>query len=514
MQIELRFRIPSESLSTLRRYPPLRQVASSIPHVEKRSCSYFDTPDLLLRNQGLALHIVRVGRKYKQVLDALSDNPRTAFLHERELEIPNAKLDLQVLAEWLSHEARFHRRRIKESHLSAITPIFVTDISRTDWQLALDGECSAVMRLEHGDVKCGLAQHPISELTLTLRSGGNRVFYDFALALQQDMQLHPLCRDSVQSAFALRDLSAPPVVTAKPLMLHDDDDVVRGMQTIIANCFEHIHRNATGVVHSGDIESVHQMRVGLRRLRSVLDIFESVIPCPVDIRNELAWLSTELGNARDWEVLDSSTLPALAACWPSAAGLIALQSYVHQEAIRKHLDAALAVDSVRSARLWLLLHRWLLGLRGASDEQSEGAITAPTSLRQFAAAHIRRIHKKAQKRCEAVQITQPESCHRVRIASKKLRYATEFFASYYRDKSVTRFIGKLSKLQDVLGASNDMAVAGRLFSAAASTHPELVEICAFFRGYQAALDDSCRMELGKRIRRFNAMKKLRLRKLH
>ena len=135
-------------------------------------------------------------------------------------------------------------------------------------------------------------------------------------------------------------------------------------------------------------------------------------------------------------------------------------------------------------------------------------------LRPFAAQHVKRFHKKALKRCEAVDVALPESCHRVRIASKKLRYATEFFASYYPNKAVTRFIGGLSKLQDVLGASNDAAVAGRLLSSLTNVHPDMTEVCAFIRGYQAAVDDSRLTELGKRIRRFSAMKKLRLRGMH
>jgi CHAD domain-containing protein len=272
--------------------------------------------------------------------------------------------------------------------------------------------------------------------------------------------------------------------------------------------------NVAGVVYREDAESVHQMRVGLRRLRSALEIFEPLIPCPVEIRMELAWLASELGDARDWEVLDTVTLPALSALRTGVTGMTALQAYVRREAIRKHRNAALSADSARSARLWVLLHRWLHNLRGPNDAQTKETIAASVPLCHFAAQHVKRLQKKLLKRCETVQMALPESRHRVRIASKKLRYATEFFASYYLDKRAKRFIGGLAKLQDVLGVSNDMAVAGRLLSSVADAHPELAEMCAFVRGYQAAMDESSLAVLSKRIRRFSSMKKLCLRGTH
>lgn len=513
MQIELRFRISPESISALRRHPMLRQFASSTSRVGKRSSTYFDTADFSLRKQGLALHIMRVGRQYMQILEALDGDETASFSRDWELEIPGTKLDLQVLEKWLAHEARFRRQRFKKSHLPDIVPIFTHDINRILWELEFDDQCVAGLTLDHGDVKSGAAQQYVSELTLTHQAGPHDRFYDFALALQHDLQLHPICRSSVRCGYALRDLSSSPIVTAKPLVLDDEADAVQGLQAIVANCLIQIQGNAAGVVYSEDADSVHQMRVGLRRLRSVLEIFESLIPCPIEIQTELAWLAAELGDARDWEVLDTVTLPALLACWPAISGVTALQTQVRQEAIRKHRNAALAVDSTRSARLWVLLQRWLSNLRWTPEDQSAEAIAASMPLRHFAAQHMKRFHKKALKHCEAVQIAMPESRHRVRIASKKLRYTTEFFASYYPDKSVNRFIGRLSKLQDALGASNDTAVAGRLLISLTNAHPDMTEICAFVRGYQTAVDDGHLKELSKRIRRFSTTKTLRLGKI-
>lgn len=55
------------------------------------------------------------------------------------------------------------------------------------------------------------------------------------------------------------------------------------------------------------------MRVGLRRLRSARDLFAPVIPAFPGLDDELRWIASELGAARDWEVLARSTLERAAA---------------------------------------------------------------------------------------------------------------------------------------------------------------------------------------------------------
>ncbi len=55
-----------------------------------------------------------------------------------------------------------------------------------------------------------------------------------------------------------------------------------------------------------------------------------------------------------------------------------------------------------------------------------------------------------------------EHRHELRIALKKLRYATEFFRSLYDRKSVQRYLHRLTDLQSALGHLNDVASAASL----------------------------------------------------
>lgn len=69
-------------------------------------------------------------------------------------------------------------------------------------------------------------------------------------------------------------------VQAQPLRLKEANTVEKSLRCIEENCLTQVHGNARGVVSGHAPSSVHQMRAGLRRLRSVFDLFEGVITPP------------------------------------------------------------------------------------------------------------------------------------------------------------------------------------------------------------------------------------------
>ncbi|HSY26080.1 MAG TPA: CHAD domain-containing protein [Burkholderiaceae bacterium] len=328
------------------------------------------------------------------------------------------------------------------------------------------------------------------------------------MAILRDLILPVTFANQANSGDAPHTAPSTGAISAKRLHLHPDTNVAQGMQIVVRNCLVHISSNAAGVLAGGDIECIHQMRVGLRRLRSALKIFDPLKPCPARMQAELAWLTAKLGEARDWDVLETSTIPSLSTRELDIPALTVLQQRVHREVLRKHHGASVALASARSTRLWLMLERWLDDSSGALMPSSEQHLTV---LQDFALQHIRHFHKKLLERCVAMDAADVDSRHQVRIGAKRLRYAIDFFASYYPRKSADLFMATLADLQDTLGASNDTAVADRLLHWLAQRHPDLTEICAYIRGYMAATDDCRRLELGKQIRRFSALKKLRLR---
>lgn len=259
--------------------------------------------------------------------------------------------------------------------------------------------------------------------------------------------------------------------------------VDQGFRAIVSNCTAQMRDNEFGIVARSDAESVHQMRVGTRRLRSALRMFAKWAPLPVVLQGELEWLASELGVARDADVLADITLARIADACPTEAELLPLMQAVSMIARAKRRRAAAAVGSVRYSQMmlgvlvWLQSSRW----RESPDNSTRQALAAPIDKR--AAKILARLHKKLLESGKRLEDGSPEDRHRVRIAAKKARYATEFFQRLRPAGRVKRYVKHLTALQDAIGSLNDATVADGLLRQVESAHPELADSTAFARGF-------------------------------
>lgn len=266
-----------------------------------------------------------------------------------------------------------------------------------------------------------------------------------------------------------------------------------------------LQHHAEGVRGGDDPESVHQMRVGLRRLRLALRLFGRWIAVPPNLLAELRWLRVRLGAARDADVLAGGTLAALAATCPPEDGLAALQeaAAVHAQGMRQL--AASAVKSARCARLMRDLSAWLQAApwQAVPDDALQRTLRQPIGPR--AARMLRRRHARLVEIGERLHPDQSEERHRLRIAAKKLRYATEFFQAVRPSGHTRRFLRRLAALLDVLGGLNDAVVADLLLRDLALREPALAGSTAFARGYLCAATAQDLPALVRHWRRFVAV---------
>lgn len=111
-------------------------------------------------------------------------------------------------------------------------------------------------------------------------------------------------------------------VHAPPLRLHQRMSAEQALRRIAANCCEQIAANQPAVARANTPEALHQMRVGLRRLGSLLRLYRPVLTLPNTLQQELDWLQDKLGPARDWNVLAMATLPRIAKRLPDNLELL------------------------------------------------------------------------------------------------------------------------------------------------------------------------------------------------
>ena len=242
--------------------------------------------------------------------------------------------------------------------------------------------------------------------------------------------------------------------------------VSEAFAVILCHNYENLSRWEQAA-HSGtEIEGVHQLRVTVRRMRSALPLFESAVPPSAERhwREEMRWLASELGMARDLDVFISEVLSGLHAKLPLKGAdrfmRIAEQRRAHayQEQVRGMLDSSRYRRFKEGFRDWIDFREWEKVAHGTkrAERLSENIIP-------YARKRLDKQERRVLAAGSHVNRDNPEEMHRLRIACKKLRYATEFFLPLFTGMDV--FISHMKGLQDLLGTLNDVAVTQHLLDA-------------------------------------------------
>ncbi|MEC5216558.1 triphosphatase [Actimicrobium sp. GrIS 1.19] len=497
MEIELKLLLDPDDVPALRGHPLLAACASTAPSTHKLQATYFDTADLAVRASGASLRVRRIDGHWVQTFkggDVVSSG-----LHSREeweSTVTSAQPDLAALRQLVDRKSPW-RKLLQAPQLDgALRPVFTTRIARTKWDLVLPEGDEVECVLDQGHLEHDGDTVPISEIELELKSGDPAHLFDFALALQHDIPLQVGNRSKSERGYAMLDpLTAPAAVPAAALDLSRPMGVMQAFRAIVGNCLTQIQSNAPGVVAMQDVESLHQMRVGLRRLNSALGLFNSLRPLPDGIQQELDWLGTQLGPGRDWDVLVESTLPDVISAVPDAA-LGEVATAAQNEARLKHRDAAAAVDSQRYHRLLLQLARWMQD--SDMDDPDRGQ---SQQLQAFARRVLKKNQRRLARRGNQVRGTDVRASHRLRIAVKKMRYAVEFFQSLYPARRLRQYRGRLTDLQEQLGWYNDVTVADKLLEQLQRRRPVLASSIGFTRGYLHARSRDQYKNIRKRARK-------------
>lgn len=203
-------------------------------------------------------------------------------------------------------------------------------------------------------------------------------------------------------------------------------------------------------------DSVHQMRVSARRLRSVLGSFRRAFPtdATATARDELRWLGSALGQARDAEVLaDRFTSlidaePADLVFGSVHQRLVGTQEDLYRAA---HTHVVEMLDEPRYAALCALL-----------DEITSGEYPVPEdmTLRSGLDKPYRRLRKAARKARRMVDDESADTgpaLHRVRKRAKNLRYAAEAAAA--KEPTASELAAAAKDLQTLLGDHQDGVLA-------------------------------------------------------
>ena len=467
-ETELKLAARPEDLAKLMKAQAVTSRAKGKASAKALESAYFDTPDQRLAKRLVSLRVRRSGDGYVQTVKSA---PMADGMGRGEWEGPvtGPEPDLSLLpAEALEHLGPVGAEELRL--------LFASHVQRTTRDVAVgDGEGASFIELafDKGEIRTPDGEAtPLCEVELELKRGSPAALYELALELAQVAPLRLEPRSKAARGYALLAGEAPKAVKAAKLELPPGTTVEGALSRILRSCLDQIMVNEACVLFGGGPEGVHQMRVGMRRLRSALTLFRPFLPSDQYnwIVGELKWLGSNLGPARDWDVFLAELLAPVRAAFardgehgkPVLDDIDALAAAACARRDRAYEAARGAIRSDRYTQFLLRAGAWLESRGWRAQPVSEHSARLFEPVEGLADQLLAKRHKKARQAGRGFADLPPPERHEVRILLKKLRYTAEFFRSLYDDKAARRYIQNLAAFQDVLGHLNDVATATRL----------------------------------------------------
>lgn len=555
---ELKLHVPAAARPAIERELKKQRDVSQV----RLHALYFDTADRELARARIALRLRQEGRDWIQTLKAPGADAitRKEVNHAR----PGPVLDLSVYA---GTEFEAALSQIK----GELTLRYETDVLRTLRKIRTR---QGVVELAYdiGMLRAGALELPISEVEFELVSGQVAALFTLGRTWLQRHSLVLDARSKSERGDALATL-AQVLSPADPAPLPDADDRARAiaqfwaprgadgitlkpemtpgqaLAAVTAECLDQIIRNTAvmaevdtlGVFDAGKAEHVHQLRVGVRRLRSAWRLFEGLATLPPEVLQEdIKVHFSAFGANRDQDVQDETIAPVLREAgmpdfamptsppaedartlaqgrafqgwlldmleWsltpqppytphpvPTATEALKAATSVATSDVADDDDPAAEPTTQHVGELAAMLST-AAGNGSVPGESMVVPIIIPLhpatpahSLQSRLVDRLRRWHKKVVSDGKHFATLPIDDKHALRKRAKRLRYGLSFAESLLPAARLKAYRKQLAQVQDVLGEFNDLAVAHERYEAAASAHPEAWFAVGWIAARQAAL---------------------------
>lgn len=453
---------------------------------------YFDTPDLALHRAGIVLRMRHEARGKPLMCMKFDVAQGSALFHRHEIEVP-AERPEPDLALFGKKTARRLKRLLRGLPLEAKFETVVTRRLRT----AAAGGSVIEAAFDEGHIALpdGRKQ-PLCELELELKSGAASGLFGLA---RQLVAAHPLRLDVTsksEKGFALLRAVEPAPRKAVRVKLERGATLDEAMTGILSETLAHFTGNWEALRTGEDPESIHQLRVALRRMRSAFRMFGKVMPSEdfTALAAEAGTIAAQFGRARDLDAFIAAAR-AVPANGEIRSGLDALLAEARTRRAAAFAAARTALDEARVSDFVLRVE----GLVASRGTPPEAAGAAAGLMLDWLWTRVKKRGHKLDRQSEAER-------HRLRIALKDLRYGADFLSGLFGHAARAEHLAAaLSSLQDLLGRGNDAAASVSLArDIAAPLGAEGARAAGYAAGWltrDAALDEDALAAAWKSLRK-------------
>nr|WP_314233563.1 CHAD domain-containing protein [uncultured Moraxella sp.] len=503
-ELELKFAVPSYQQSVLR-----KNIDTKTAQQQRLSAYYFDTPNQDLAKKGIALRIRFEDSQWVQTLKTAGDGVAKRVELNTVLSLRGTPDTLDVSS--LVPDISLITEPTVVAQLTSIMPLdqlaqalivqYFTDVQRTSRQIKKNNSRIEIAydigKVGIGHLNSqkpannpGLTQSDIHEIEFELLEGDPSDLIEVAKTWCKKYKLYLSTVTKAQRGSLLlanKQFAQPVKADLAVLQLHKGISQFAFLQAVVNNCLVQILPNASAIAEgSPDGNLVHQLRVGIRRLRTALKHFkfaqDYIDPNWLMVLKQTFSL---LGEYRDKEILQIKTQPLL------------------ESAGAPHVEWSTAVDimpidAVRANDFQILLLE-LIGFTHLPVPADNPKAKAPV------AKKLEKLFTAIATASDKFASLDTDSQHGVRKDLKSLRYVSEFAAPLFanqkdgkKGKKATKlnaFLQYLEPAQDVLGEYNDNVVGHANYLEKAKTDPNALFAVGWFSGREQASAEQCAVSL-------------------
>ena len=453
-EIELKFGVDAARAAAID--AALRRLPSKRSAIESR---YVDSDDFRLASAGLSLRLRRSGRAWEQTLKASTD--QAAERLEETVPRPGRWGREVPPVDSSLHDGTPAGKRLRAALGGAPLVVVCTSrVVRRSVEIATADGC-VELAFDRGTISAGAASAPVCELEYELKQGDPRLLVELGRAAVRvhGAWLSTLSK-SARGARLARGESESPAVKAAPPRLDRALSGAAIFRAVLRACLDQVLANASEVAAGQrDAELIHQLRVGLRRMRVA---WRELAPLASASADDAGWQPPcaeafrALGDYRDRSTVIATLRSRLAAAGSPEPSL-------------RPPDAAPPepVEVVRDkdfqcALLALMALTFEAPAHAGVETRVESAADHGVPGESKPIDRIRSRLGKLRRRLVADALsfeTQPHDAqHRIRKRLKRLRYLAELVASLYAPSRVERYLAALRPAQDALGTHIDLIV--------------------------------------------------------
>ena len=468
MELELKFALPLQDPKQLeKQLARVPLIGRRRPKRQPLHSTYYDSAEHSLQQHRVALRVRQTGTpdrpQWVQTLK-MGGMADSAFSRRGEWEVPVAagQLSSAMLADtpWAELDPI-------GTLYASLVPVFTTTFERLSWTVKLD-DATVEIALDRGSVLMDGHSAPLCELEIELLQGEPAALFEAALQISQQLCLLPLHMSKAERAYRMAQGTLYAPLRAKPAALTEDMALGDVARSVLRECFLQFTANLNSWLGSDAPEVLHQSRVGWRRFKSALKLFKlqeghSGLPALEPLQDMLKQMTA----LRDLDVAASEVFPAHAVAyqdgnaarvvqWQALEAAVATDGLAQRDALRQTLADPGVGGCLLQITRWLELDTVEPPQKPRKHKAGKANQAVPTiKWLTHRVKHLAGDLKAAQRALTQDAKTQ----HRLRIVSKRLRYAVENLRALLPKKRAERWCRTATDIQTRIGLERDRQLA-------------------------------------------------------